>query len=46
MEKNVLGANKCYLLETIQMCEEMNAYTESFYKELMEGIRCVRLQKQ
>ena len=39
MQKNVLGANKCYLPETIKMCNEMNEYTESFYRELVEGIR-------
>lgn len=38
MEKNVLGKNKCYLPETIPLCEEMNRYTEEFYKELMENI--------
>lgn len=39
MQKNVLGANKCYLPETIKMCNEMNEYTEAFYNELVDGIR-------
>ncbi len=38
MEKNVLGANKCYLPETIPLCEEMNAYTDQFFRDLTEGI--------
>ena len=38
MEKNVLGKNKCYLPETIPLCEEMNRYAEEFYKELMENL--------
>lgn len=39
MEQNVLDANLCYLPETIALCEEMNAYTNQFYRDLMEGIR-------
>ena len=39
MEQNVLDANQCYLPETIALCEEMNAYTNQFYRDLMEGIR-------
>jgi uncharacterized protein len=35
MQKNVLGANKCYLPETIKMCNEMNEYTEAFFNELV-----------
>ena len=38
MEKNVLDKNSCYLPETIPLCEEMNRYTNSFFKELTEGI--------
>ena len=39
MKSNVLNKNKCYLKETIPLCEEMNEYTNSFYKELMKGIK-------
>jgi len=39
MERNVLDKNKCYLPETIPLCEEMNEYTNRFFGELMEGIR-------
>lgn len=39
MEKNVLNQNKCYLPETIPLCEEMNNYTNSFFADLKEGIR-------
>ena len=39
MQKNVLNKNKCYLPETIPLCEEMNKYTNSFYKELKAGIQ-------
>lgn len=39
MEKNVLDKNSCYLPETIPLCEEMNKYTNRFFKELIEGIR-------
>lgn len=38
MEKNVLDKNHCYLPETIPLCEEMNKYANSFFKELKEGI--------
>lgn len=38
MKNNVLNKNKCYLPETIHMCEEMNEYTNRFYKDLTEGI--------
>ena len=34
MEKNVLNKNKCYLPETIPLCEEMNKYTNDFFKDL------------
>lgn len=39
MQKNVLNKNKCYLPETIPLCEEMNKYTNSFYEELKAGIQ-------
>lgn len=39
MERNVLDKNKCYLKETIPLCEEMNKYTNNFFEELIEGIR-------
>lgn len=39
MEKNVLDRNKCYLPETIPLCEEMNNFTNSFFADLIEGIR-------
>ena len=38
MEKNVLNANKCYLLETIPLCNEMNDYTNQFYKDIVREI--------
>ena len=38
MENNVLYKNKCYLPETIPLCDEMNAFTVEFYRELLEGI--------
>ena len=39
MEKNVLNQNKCYLPETIPLCEEMNRYTNKFFADLKEGIQ-------
>ena len=39
MEKNVLNQNKCYLPETIPLCEEMNLYTNKFFADLKEGIQ-------
>jgi len=39
MEKNVLDKNKCYLPETVPLCEEMNRFTRNFYEALQEGIR-------
>ena len=39
MEKNVLNQNKCYLPETIPLCEDMNNYTNSFFADLKDGIR-------
>ena len=38
MENNVLDKNKCYLPETIKLCDEMNEYTNLFYRELINGI--------
>lgn len=39
MEQNVLDKNKCYLPETVPLCEEMNRFTRNFYEALQEGIR-------
>ena len=39
MEKNVLNQNKCYLPETIPLCEELNLYTNKFFADLKEGIQ-------
>ena len=39
MGKYVLGYNKCYLPETIPLCEEMNRYADTFYRELMDNIQ-------
>ena len=39
MEKNVLNQSKCYLPETIPLCEEMNFYTNKFFADLKEGIQ-------
>ncbi len=38
MKENVLNKNKCYLSETIPLCDEMNEYTNSFYNDLIAGI--------
>ncbi len=38
MKQNVLNKNKCYLKETIPLCEEMNKYTNEFYSELIKDI--------
>lgn len=38
MQKHVLNRNKCYLPETIPLCEEMNAYTNKFFRELIDDI--------
>lgn len=38
MRDHVLGANRCYLPETIPLCKEMNRFTEEFYKELADDI--------
>jgi len=39
LQRNVLNKNKCYLPETIPLCEEMNEYTKCFYEEIMKGIQ-------
>ena len=39
MEKNVLNQNKCYLPETIPLCQEMNSFTNSFFADLKDGIK-------
>ena len=39
MERNVLNKNNCYLPETIPLCEEMNRYTNSFFEDIIEGIK-------
>lgn len=38
MEKNVLNANKCYLPETAPLCDEMNDYTNQFFKDITDEI--------
>lgn len=38
MKENVLNANKCYLPETIPLCNEMNEYTSQFYDEIIKDI--------
>ena len=38
MKNKVLQTNKCYLPETIPLCEEMNTYADTFYEEIMKGI--------
>ncbi len=38
MKQNVLNKNKCYLPETIPLCDEMNEYTNTFFNDLIEGI--------
>lgn len=39
MSENVLNKNKCYLEESKPLCDEMNEFTNDFYKELNEGIK-------
>lgn len=39
MEKNVLGTNKCYLPETIPLCDAMNRFTNEFFVKLKNGIK-------
>ena len=38
MKENVLDKNKCYLKETISLCDEMNKYANKFYQDLINGI--------
>ena len=38
MKENVLNKNKCYLPETIKICDEMNKKTNEFYNRLVEDI--------
>lgn len=38
MKEHVLNANKCYLPETIPLCEEMNTFTNKFYEDLRKGM--------
>ena len=38
VKENVLNKNKCYLPETIKMCDEMNRITNEFYNKLVEDI--------
>lgn len=38
IKKNVLNNNKCYLPETIKLCDEMNNYTNDFHNDLIKGI--------
>ncbi len=33
MKQNVLNTNKCYLPETIPLCDEMNKYTNAFFSD-------------
>lgn len=39
MKNNVLNKNKCYLPEAINLCDELNEYTNKFYNDLIEGIK-------
>lgn len=38
MKNHVLNKNKCYLKETILLCEEMNNSTNKFYDDLINDI--------
>ncbi len=38
MKENVLNKNKCYLPETIPLCDEMNKYTNAFFDDLIKVI--------
>lgn len=42
MKNNVLNKNKCYLEETIPLCESMNEYTNKFYSDLINGISDIK----
>lgn len=39
MEKHVLGMNKCYLPETIPLCDKMNRFTDEFFVKLKNDIK-------
>lgn len=39
MKNHVLNKNVCYLPETIPLCEEMNAYTNRFFEDLIDAIK-------
>lgn len=39
MKENVLNKNKCYLPETIEVCNEMNKRTNEFYYRLIKDIQ-------
>jgi len=39
MKNHVLNKNVCYLPETIPLCDEMNAYTNRFFEDLVDGIQ-------
>ncbi len=38
MKDNVIGKNRCYLPETVGLCEEMDAYAGQFLKDIQDGI--------
>lgn len=38
MNKSVLNKNKCYLPETLKLCEEMNNYANNFYEQIIKDI--------
>lgn len=38
MKNHVLNQNRCYLPETIPLCDEMNRYTNQFFRELVDGV--------
>lgn len=38
LKDNVVDANKCYLPETIALCNEMNDYAKQFIKDLEAGL--------
>lgn len=37
--RHVLGVNRCYLPETIPLCQEMEQFTEDFLKQLEQDIK-------
>lgn len=38
MKNNVLNASKCYLPETVPLCDEINDYTNQFFKDIIEEL--------